>query len=385
MRGIKFYCFFYLFFLSSTFDAQNIRIGIFNKEKINKFSFEVKKASYSIYADSLFLFSVSNKNKLLISKKDSFLVLKKENTIIGEFNEIKLVQDSLNSYLTVIPENFNNKKRNLNGDFKMQLINNELCLINMLDMPSYLTSVVLSEAGPNKPEEYYKVQVILSRTYALKHLNKHEEENFDLCDGVHCQVSTKSFNYKCPAILNAVNQTRDLIVVDSAFNLIGAFFHANCGGQTAETNQVWNKKIPYLTSFKDTFCVKTRQSTWTYKIPKFKWENYFKKHFFLAIKESDVMEKLYTFKQPFRKTFFINPKYGIPLRDIRSYFKLKSTFFDCFDEGDYVTLRGRGFGHGVGLCQEGAMEMAINNFTYDEIIRYYFPLTRIIKRQRIMK
>lgn len=385
MKSIKFYFFFYLFFLSSTFDAQNIRIGIFNKEKIKNFSFEIKNASYSIYADSLFLFSLSSKNKLLISKKDSLIVLKKENQIIGEFNEIKLIQDSLNSDLTIIPENFKDKKRKLSGDFKMHLINKELCLINILDMPSYLTSVVLSEAGPNKNEEYYKVQVILSRTYALKHLNKHKEENFDLCDRVHCQAFKKSFNYKYPAILNAVKQTKDLIVVDSAFNLIGAFFHANCGGQTAETNQVWNKKIPYLTSFKDTFCLKTRQSTWTYKIPKFKWENYFKKHFFLSSKESEVMEQLYTFKQPFRKTFFIDPKYGIPLRDIRSYFKLKSTFFDCFDDGDYITLKGKGFGHGVGLCQEGAMEMARNNFTYDEIIRYYFPSTKIIKRQIIMK
>ncbi len=374
-----------MFFLSSTFDAQNIRIGIFNKEKIKNFSFEVKNASYSIYADSLFLFSLSSKNKLLITKKDSLIVLKKENQIIGEFNEIKLIQDSLNSDLTIIPENFKDKKRNLSGDFKMHLINKELCLINILDMPSYLTSVVLSEAGPNKNEEYYKVQVILSRTYALKHLNKHKEENFDLCDRVHCQAFKKSFNYKYPAILNAVKQTKDLIVVDSVFNLIGAFFHANCGGQTAETNQVWNKKIPYLTSFKDTFCLKTRQSKWTYKIPKFKWENYFKKHFFLSSKESEVMEQLYTFKQPFRKTFFIDPKYGIPLRDIRSYFKLKSTFFDCFDDGDYITLKGKGFGHGVGLCQEGAMEMARNNFTYDEIIRYYFPSTKIMKRQIIMK
>ena len=64
---------------------------------------------------------------------------------------------------------------------------------------------------------------------------------------------------------------------------------------------------------------------------------------------------------------------------------VKSTFFDCYDDGEYITLNGRGFGHGVGLCQEGAMEMARNNFTYDEIIRYYFPLTKIIKRQIIMK
>ena len=385
MRVINFFCFFYLFFLSTSFVAQNIRIGIFNKEKVKNFSFDVKRASYSIYGDSLFLFSVSKENKLFISKKDSFLILKKENETIGEFEEIKLIQDSLNSYLTIIPDNLNKKKRDLNGDFKIQLINKEWSLINMLDMPSYLTSVVLSEAGPNKSKEYYKVQVILSRTYALKHLNKHEKESFDLCDRVHCQVSTKSFNYKHPKILNAVRQTKDLVVVDSTFNLIGAFFHANCGGQTAETNQVWNKKIPYLNSFKDTFCIKTRQSTWTHKITKFKWNNYFKKYFFLPIEQSKVKEKIYTFKQPYRKTFFINPKYGIPLRDVRSYFKLKSTFFDCYDDGDHVLLKGRGFGHGVGLCQEGAMEMARNNFTYDEIIRYYFPFTRIVKRQRIMK
>ena len=111
MVRVNFFCFLYLFFLSTSFVAQNIRIGIFNKEKVKNFSFDVKRASYSIYGDSLFLFSVSRENKLFISKKDSFLILKKENETIGEFEEIKLIQDSLNSYLTIIPDNLNKKKR----------------------------------------------------------------------------------------------------------------------------------------------------------------------------------------------------------------------------------------------------------------------------------
>ena len=89
------------------------------------------------------------------------------------------------------------------------------------------------------------------------------------------------------------------------------------------------------------------------------------------------------FKQAHRKTFFMDPKYGIPLRDIRKYFSLKSTYFNCFETKDYVFLKGKGFGHGVGLCQEGAIEMAKHNYTFSEIIRYYYPGTSIIKRQRI--
>ena len=82
---------------------------------------------------------------------------------------------------------------------------------------------------------------------------------------------------------------------------------------------------------------------------------------------------MYTFNQPQRKAFYIHPSLGIPLRDLREEFGLKSTFFSCFPEGDEVVLRGRGFGHGVGLCQEGAMKMARSGYTFDQIITFYFP------------
>jgi stage II sporulation protein D len=64
--------------------------------------------------------------------------------------------------------------------------------------------------------------------------------------------------------------------------------------------------------------------------------------------------------------------FSIPLRTIRSDLNLKSTFFSVFTEGDSVILKGRGYGHGVGLCQEGAMVMASNGFKYRDIINFYY-------------
>ena len=68
---------------------------------------------------------------------------------------------------------------------------------------------------------------------------------------------------------------------------------------------------------------------------------------------------------------------GIPLRDIRDKFELKSTFFSCYPDSLDVVVRGRGFGHGVGLCQEGAMKMARYGYNYLQIAQYYFPNAKI--------
>lgn len=62
----------------------------------------------------------------------------------------------------------------------------------------------------------------------------------------------------------------------------------------------------------------------------------------------------------------------MPLRTIRSELDLRSTFFSVVAKGDTIILEGRGYGHGVGLCQEGAMEMAVKGFNYQQIIDFYY-------------
>jgi stage II sporulation protein D len=72
------------------------------------------------------------------------------------------------------------------------------------------------------------------------------------------------------------------------------------------------------------------------------------------------------------------------LRDIREQFKLKSTFFDAEIVGEEVLLHGRGFGHGVGLCQEGAMNMAKRGYNFDQILGYYYPQMKLLDRNSLI-
>jgi stage II sporulation protein D len=90
-----------------------------------------------------------------------------------------------------------------------------------------------------------------------------------------------------------------------------------------------------------------------------------------------LVVKALNFEQKQRKTFFIDPSLGIPLRDVRAAFNLRSTFFSCEPVGEKILLKGKGFGHGIGLCQEGAMEMVGQGKTYNEILKYYFKGSKL--------
>jgi stage II sporulation protein D len=87
---------------------------------------------------------------------------------------------------------------------------------------------------------------------------------------------------------------------------------------------------------------------------------------------------IFNFEQNERKAFYIHPVFGIPLRDLREEFNLKSTYFSCYPEGNEVVIKGRGFGHGVGLCQEGAMKMARSGLDFEQIMKFYFPGSDVI-------
>jgi stage II sporulation protein D len=136
---------------------------------------------------------------------------------------------------------------------------------------------------------------------------------------------------------------------------------------------VWNNSVPYLSTFKDTFCIYTRQSTWEKRIDKQEWRRFLVDQYNFPEIDTLFGPLLYNFSQKDRLAFYVSPLLGIPLRDIRSRFHLKSTYFSCHLEGNEVVISGRGYGHGVGLCQEGAMKMAVYNYNYEQIVRYYFP------------
>jgi stage II sporulation protein D len=358
--------------MGNTLFSQQIRTGIFRDYAIKRVNFSYNGASYSIFADSIDFGAILENEYIEILQVANKLELFVGVVSKGKFNKINLIEINSNSSLTITPINPRLKERKYKNDFEITPGEKGLTIVNIVDFNNYLAGVVESEGGGGKDLEYYKVQALMSRTYALKYKTKHNKEGFDLCDRVHCQAYHSMLRFT-PSIEKAVVETEGVVMKDAQGQLADAYFHANCGGQTSEPDYVWNNTIPYLSTFKDTFCIYTKQATWEKRVPKHQWGEFLVKKYNYPINDSIYGPLLYNFTQPERMAFYHGPILGIPLRDIRQEFKLKSTFFTNYLDGEDVLIRGRGYGHGVGLCQEGAMRMAKFKYNYKQIAIYYFP------------
>ena len=358
--------------LSAVVCSQQLRVGIFRENTIKRITISYNQGNYSLFADTLYLGELKQYEFVDLVFTNNKVQLKKGTTELGVFERVVLLQENTNSSLTYKPVQPALKARKYEHDIEVKAGATGLTLVNLVELDTYLKGVVESEGGGGKHIEYYKVQALMSRTYALKYLGKHKKEGFDLCDRVHCQAYHSMLRFT-PKIDSAVNSTSGTIMTDHKGELVDAYFHANCGGQTSEPQYIWNSTIPYLNSFQDTFCIYTKQANWEKRVSKERWLKFLVDKYNYPIQDSLFSSIVFTFSQPSRMAFYIDPVLGIPLRDLREEFNLKSTFFSCYPDGDDVLIKGRGFGHGVGLCQEGAMKMAVSGFDYSQIARFYFP------------
>lgn len=183
---------------------------------------------------------------------------------------------------------------------------------------------------------------------------------------------------KLKKINNAINETAGLVVVDWDSDLITAAFHSNCGGQTNNSKDVWIKPFSYFQSIKDPYCHNGNNSTWIKIISVKEWLNYLKENGYSG---NDVNSVSLEFEQPVRKTHYIVNDFILSLIKIRNDWTLKSSFFNVNYEDNQIVLKGKGYGHGVGLCQEGAMEMARQGKNFRQIIGFYYQNVKIEKRK----
>jgi stage II sporulation protein D len=252
------------------------------------------------------------------------------------------------------------------GDLQCIADLGNIVFINICDIDDYLSGVVRAEGGI-KNIEYLKSQAVLTRTYLYRNFERHLIDRYNLCDDTHCQVfngiSTDSLVY------SAVRETEGLVVVDSDSSLIVAPFHSNCGGETSAAEGVWLSGQPYLKKVVDPYCAGSRNSVWRRTFPVSEWQTYLRNSGFTPAAGTTVN---YNFSQITRLDNYRIGSFLLPFRQIRSDLDLRSSFFSVFTQGDSIILKGRGYGHGVGLCQEGAMAMASRGFKFKQIIEFYF-------------
>ena len=108
----------------------------------------------------------------------------------------------------------------------------------------------------------------------MNNLEKHAEEGYNLCDGVHCQAYKTRANKK--EVTEGAYKSKGEVIVDSQGNIIETLFHSNSGGETVNAKDVWGKDVPYLVSVEDSFSVGGKHYQWEKYIKLKDWLNYFK-------------------------------------------------------------------------------------------------------------
>lgn len=311
------------------------------------------------------------------------------------------------------------------GELLIQKRGNGLTLINIVELEQYLRGVVPWEIGRPGPSGMaaLEAQSVAARTYSVANLKNREELGFDMWADVRDQVyrGHSGLDQLCDkAIANTAG-----MVLRSGGQIVEAYYCSTCGGKTSNINQVWAKEAkPYLVSHPDGsagdyHCSASKYSKWetvfnggeidqtlSTTLPEYiEWleaselrKKWVGKYFVPASPGSDPMTpgRLKHISIQSRTASGRVAKLDV-VTDAGKYIVcgdrtrwvlappagrfsiLKSAWFDVYlsldAEGrpDQVTLKGRGFGHGIGMCQMGALGMASKGISYKQILKHYYP------------
>lgn len=350
-------------------EAQDIRIGLFENRLVITFTFHCIKGGYDVISPDRTITRMQPGNLMYISIINDTLSVHDGQINYGSFLSLVFKDHSETGEFSIKLIDPEESSRNYEGDLEVLVRNSAVQLINQLPFENYIAGVVETEGGSSEHPEFYKAQAVISRTFALKNWKKHESQGFNLCDDLHCQAY-KGMNDQDMQIHESVRATHNLVLYDRNYKLITTPFHSNSGGETQLASDIWIAGEEYLQAVLDPFSEGQKNSRWTEKISGSAWRKYvFSK---MRGDTSKISDESLLIKQEHRKKYFIVGKDTLLMAEIRKDMGFRSTFFNMETDGDSITVCGRGYGHGVGMSQEGAMEMANQGYSFYDILRFYY-------------
>jgi len=360
---------------------ETIQVRVFSHLKVNALTLSIYTGNYKVQGDSDFLSSYKPGLPCSLQIRGDEISMTQDGKPVGTFKYIKFF-GSNGGELKLKLNNPDRKLRNYQENLSFTVVDGSIRIINEIDLDNYIAGVTEAEAGSRSALEFYKVQAILARTFALAHINKHVNEGFSLCDQVHCQAYFG--RPRDMSIYKAIEETKNKVVVDENLNLIVAAFHSNSGGQTANSEDVWGSRTPYLRSVIDTFSIKMPNSKWERKMLTEDWLSYLKLKHNYPIEDLASKEMALNFKQDYRKIYLESNSVRVPLKNVRLDLQLKSTYFNIIPlSKDSVLFKGQGYGHGLGMPQEGAMRMVKLGYKYTDVLNFYFQNIQLIDLNKL--
>jgi len=261
----------------------------------------------------------------------------------------------------------------------------DLAVVNVLGLEDYLLGVVPCEIGPINARtlEAAKAQAVAARSYTLSRLGQRQGLGHGLFDSYLRDQEYRGIERETDFSRQAVVATRGE-VIEYRGAICEAFYHANCGGVTADGSQ------PYLRSVPDTPGHRRGRKAYCSEKPNFSWQTSICRESLDAVASrlsgkrchvrSSRLETDRTGRVRCVDLATDRGRVRLPGSDFRMAMGLKSTAFKMSIRSSYAALVGHGWGHGSGMCQSGAVAMAEAGATYREILRQYYSDVSIEKR-----
>ena len=269
--------------------------------------------------------------------------------------------------------------------------------IRTLSLDDYVAGSLLAEmplAGLDSgtARRVAELQAIVTRTYALSRRDRHPNQGFDLCATTHCQVYRPAETWpraRAAIAADAAARTAGLVITHDG-SPIDALYHADCGGHTSDAAVAWGDLTPpYLHGVADSFCLRESPTGWHFELDEPALRRALNGDTRTAVgsrlEQVDVLERdaagralrvrLLGERVPVVR--------GEELRMVLSAQfgarSIMSTRFDVRRAGGRFVFAGRGYGHGVGLCQRGAIARARAGHTPVSIIAHYYAGARVVR------
>ena len=269
------------------------------------------------------------------------------------------------------------------GFFSLTSKGTKIEIINTIHLEDYLLSVVPSEM---EGEELMALmaQAIVSRTFAITHIR--EEKNYDFGDLTGDQ-SYRGIIVETEMATIAVTETAGMILTFEG-EPATVYYHSCSGGMTSAPEYVWGGDgFPYLIPIRD----EIGGEPLCRRSPHFHWEAVIERdnlHSILtdatgitvtgvSLTKLDPSGRVMSIRLSGYDIEISGEDFRIAVGRVLGWGILKSTLFEMTVLGDSYVFTGRGLGHGVGMCQWGAFEMARMGFDYGEILEFYFPGTKV--------
>jgi len=367
-------------------NTDNVRVLIFSDITSNKFFIDTRDVSLKIHTKNN-TFTIQNRFKPLAVQRSGTSV---EITGLDIPIESDLVTiESSDGQINFLSSEFGKKSYSGTIEFSVSPTTGKLQVINKVSLEEYISSVTGSEMNFDSPEAL-KAQAVVSRSYALWSIQSNRFKKYDITDNEMNQVY-QGLTVVKQIHKEAVNSTRGEILTWNNKLVLAAYF-STCGGVTNPNETVWKgKSLPYLRSVNDrASCSISPHFKWKYSLnKKILFEQIASEYNFtpsaihlktgehnrvLAVLLIDANSREFALTgNDFR--LFVNKHFGI--------YSIKSSRFSLHGNNNTIEFRGSGLGHGVGLCQYGALGFAKEGWDYKRILNFYFNNVKVVDFNRI--